>query len=81
MIKNRLNGLGRSLEVIVADSKACHTTDSDQLQGGTIAIICGNILSSMQKEQIKIDELGRQMAIPILNGVKKIIMIMIYRIL
>ena len=29
IMKNKLNGLGRSLEVIVADSKAHSTTDSD----------------------------------------------------
>ena len=80
IIKNKLNGLERSLEVIVADSKAYLAIDSDWLQGGTIAIICRNTLSLIQKEQIKIDELGRQIAIPISNGIKKIIMIVIYRI-
>ena len=29
MIINRLKGLGRSLEIIVADSKAHYTIDSD----------------------------------------------------
>ena len=80
MIKKRLKGLGRSLEVIVVNSKVHYTIDSDWLQGGIIAIICGNTSSLMQKEQIKIDELGRQIAIPISNGVKKIIIIIIYRI-
>ena len=44
-----------------------------------MAIICGNISSLMQKEEIKIDELGRWIVIPISNGVKNIIMIVIYR--
>ena len=47
--KNRLKGFRRSLEVIVADSKVHYTTDLDWLQGGKIAIICGNVLSLIQK--------------------------------
>ena len=45
IMKNKLRGFGHSLELIVVDSKVYTMTERDWLQGGTMAIITGNILT------------------------------------
>ena len=49
-MKIKLRGLGRSLKIIVSNSKADTTTDSVWLQGGIMRIMCGNIPTLMQKD-------------------------------
>ena len=58
-IKGKLKSLGWILELIVADSKAYTIVEKDWLQGGTVMIIIGNILTLIQNDDIKIDKLGR----------------------
>ena len=79
-IKFKMKEIGRNIQVTYIVSKAYNTTRSDWLLGGMMTVIRGNISSLLQKDKVKIDSLGKQMAYQVSNGTKTILFIIIYRI-
>ena len=81
VIKSKLKKLGRNLEIIVADSKAHATIKREQLPGGVMNLVRGEIPAILRKEKVEIDKLGRQIVYLFTNGKKTIISIVICHIL
>ena len=79
-MRRKISKLGSNLEIIVTNSKAYNAIKKDWLQRGIINLIREIILVLLQKEKIKIDNLGRQIACPITNRNKILLIMIICRI-
>ena len=77
IIKSKFKDLGRSLELIVAESKTYNITESNWLQGRLLNVSCRKIPTLLQKNNMKINNLGRWIEFILTNREKKILVIKI----
>ena len=79
-MKYKLKLLGRTVQMIITNSKLQNSTNSDYLPGRLFIAIQGNIVSIVDFTKIIIRRLGKQIAIELVYNDKKIIIISLYRI-
>ena len=77
-MRNKLSKLNKNIELIIADSRDYELTSIDQLPGGIITCLWGQIVLIINSSKTYRDKLGQWIACHITNGTKKLLLILIY---